>query len=1016
MKIKNILLSIGVALPLAMAAQPDVMDAGAMGFLERGKSMFNSRNYVGAIDQLNQASRMGLTGTAQEEAEFYIALSKFERAERDDLDALIDFIETHPSSELSQWAQIKVGDHYFYRGDWNNALLSYSLVRDGALDGDRQEDLVYRRAYSNLRLGEYERAGQQYNSLANSARYGKAVVFYHAYIDYANGNYESAMKKFIDIASTSQVIGDLAYQASYYIIQIRFHNKEYKRVISGGEQLLSEADNDYFTAELNRIVGESYFHTRDDKQARKYLTAYLNDPQGEPYRTACYSMGVLDYRAGDYQQCIQHMSPATDLDDAVAQSAHLYIGQSRLKLKDVNGAARSFELAAKMKHDMSVRETAFYNYALSQSQGARTPFDKSIDMFEEFLNDYPKSKYKEDVEGHLVDAYMSTTDYNRALTSINHIKVPGKKVLTAKQYVLYNMGVQSLSNNKTNEAISFLKEAVELGSLDKTIFNESRLWLAEAQYRAGDFKNASANQKAYVKQAGGKGENMGIAQYNLGYSLYQQRRYDEALKAFQNAAQSNQLDKQMLGDVYSRMGDTYYYTQDYTAAQESYVRSMEVDSTAPRDYSMYQIGIMMALNKQFEQSIEQFDKMIQECPASTIVPQAMLEKGNAYAAMNNGKDAINTYKSVVKAYPKSVEARRALVQMALVDKALDNVDSAIEAYKQVIREYPSSDEAKAAAEDMKIIYADRGELDQFITFLNGIKGAPRIDVSEMDRLTFEAAEKAAIDDNPSITRMQEYLKNNPNGAYAAKAKYYIARHYYFKANYKEALAGIDEALKAGSDASFAEDAMSMRCDILMRQKQYEQALEAYKDLAEKSSTEDNRMMAQLGAMRASKALDRWTDVKNAAAALLEKGGLNPAEEREVTLNRAMANANLGLTADAMQDYTALARDTQSEQGAQSAYELANLQYKTGSPKDAEKTINQFIDAGTPHSYWLAKSFILLSDIYGKQGRVADARDYLLSLKNNYPGKEKDILEAIDTRLRSLKGTTTRTSTAKSKKK
>ena len=182
-----------------MAAQPAVMNSGAQGYLERGKNMFNSRNYVGAIDQLNQASRLGLAGTAQEEAEFYIALSKFERAERGDLDALIDFIEEHPTSELAQWAQIKVGDYHFYRGDWNNALLSYSLVRDGALDGDRQEDLVYRRAYANLRLGNYEVAERQYKSLTSSSRYGKATIFYDAYIDYANGNYDSAMAKFINI-------------------------------------------------------------------------------------------------------------------------------------------------------------------------------------------------------------------------------------------------------------------------------------------------------------------------------------------------------------------------------------------------------------------------------------------------------------------------------------------------------------------------------------------------------------------------------------------------------------------------------------------------------------------------------------------------------------------------------------------------------------------------------------------------------------------------------------------------
>ena len=897
MKIKNILLSIGVALPVAMAAQPAVMDAGALGYLERGKNMFNSRNYVGAIDQLNQASRLGLAGTAQEEAEFYIALSKFERAERGDLDALIDFIEEHPTSELAQWAQIKVGDYHFYRGDWNNALLSYSLVRDGALDGDRQEDLVYRRAYSNLRLGNYETAEKQYQALAQSARYGKATVFYQAYIEYADGNYDSAMAKFQDIASSTQKVGDLAYQAGYYITQIRFHNQEYNRVISGGKQLLSENENDYFTAELNRIVGESYFHTGNNELARKYLTAYLADPHSDmmillvigfmissfffrmkPYyhRTAGYAMGVLDFNAADYAEAIQHMSIATEEDDALAQSAHLYVGQSRLKLNDINGAARAFELAASMKHDMNVRETAFYNYALSQSQGARTTFDKSIDMFEQFLNDYPNSKYKADVEGHLVDAYMSTKDYTNALNSINNIKKPGNKVLKAKQYVLYNLGMQELHNNRPADAAKYLKEAVDLGSLDKTIYNESRLWLAEAQYQNKDFEKASANQQEYLKQAKAGSENYGIAQYNLGYSLYQQRKYTDALKAFQAAVASKQLDDQMLGDAYSRMGDTYYYTQDYTSAQDSYNKSMEVDKGASRDYAMYQVGIMMALNKQFDQAVTQFDKMITECQGSTLIPQAMFEKGIALVAMNKGDEALAAFKEVVKEYPSNAEARKALIQVAIVNNNMGNEDAAIDAYKQVIKEYPTSPEAQAAADDLKILYADRGELDKLNKFLLGINNAPRLNVSEVDRLTFEAAEKAAIDDNPDITRMQEYLANNPDGAYAAKAKYYIARYNYFKGKYADAIKGLDEALEAGSDASFAEDALSMRSDILMRQGKYEEALESYNEFAEKASGEDNRMMAQMGAMRASKAMGHWDDVKQAAAALLEKGDLNAA--------------------------------------------------------------------------------------------------------------------------------------------
>lgn len=1003
MKIRTVLLSLGLAVPAVLAAQPTVMDSRAQGYLERGLLMYEGHNYVGAIDQLTQASSIGLDGLAQETADYYIALSKFERAEAGSLDALIDFVEEYPESQYAVDAQMKIGNYHFYRGDWENAMLSYSLVRDGGLDADAAEDLEYRRAYCNLRLGETDKAGAIYRTLARTKRYGAATQFYKAYIDYANGDYKNALSKFGDIANTGSAGKELAYQSRYYVAQIQFHNKDYNNVIATGRQLLTDDYNDYFTAELNRIVGESYYHTGDNAMARQHLAKYLANPEGEPYRTAGYTMGVLDFKAGNYTDALEHLSLATDQDDVLSQSAFLYTGQCKLKLGDNTGATMAFEQAANMNCDPRVRETAFYNYAISRASGARTPFDKSIDIFEQFINDYPNSQYKDAVEGHLVDAYMSTTDYARALESINHIKTPGKKVLKAKQGVLYNLGVQALSNNKTQDAINYLKQSVALGSQDKTIYNESRLWLAEAQYRAGDYKNASKNQQEYVSQSGTKSGNYGIAQYNLGYSLYKQQKYDQAKTAFSNAVASKQLTKEMAADAYNRIGDTNYYLQNYTAAQQNYDLAMAEDKNAAQDYPMYQKGIMMALNQQYDEAVKQMDLMLKTYPKSSLAPQALFEKGNALAFAGKPDEALKTFDKVASDYPKSAEARKALLQKAIISKNNNNEEAAVKAYRDVIKTFPTSNEAQAAAEDLKLIYADRGQLAQFEEFLNGINGAPKLDISEIDRLNFEAAEKLAIADNPSISGIQKYLAENPDGAYADKAKYYIARYNYFKGNYKEALKDLDEALEAGNDASFAEDALSMRADILMRQGKYKDALKAYEDMETKAGNEDSRTIAQLGILRATKSLERWNDVIDIANNLTNRGGLNAAEEREVTMNRAIANAKLGNTNAAMSDFAKLAADPQSIQGAQAAYELANMQAAAGKNKEAEKTVNALIDAGTPHSYWLAKSFILLSDIYAKQGKTADARDYLQSLKNNYPGNEKDITDAIDSRLKKLKG-------------
>ena len=1015
-KIKKVLLSALVAAPAVALAQPGVMSSEAAGYLERGRLMYESHNYVGAIDQLEHMKQLPSDASMREQADYYIALSKFERGDESSLAALMKFIDQYPSSQLAMDAQMKVGNFYFYRGQWESALLSYSMVRNRSLDLNSDEDLEYRRAYCNLRLGNYREAERQYHELDHTARYSGASEFYKAYLDYAQGDYSEAEAKFSRIPEDSE----LGLQSQYYLTQIEYNKKRYNDVINKGKALLDQHMNDYFDAELNRLVGESYYHLGNDAEARTYLRRYLNNPEGEPYRTAAYTMGVLDYRDGNYDAVVSDMLHVTDGSDALAQSAYLYLGQAKRQLGDINAANMAFQQAASMDCDRGVKETAYYNYAVGVSKGARTPFDKSVDLFEEFLNEYPNSRYKDNVEGYLVDAYMNTTDYQRALTSINHIKNPGAKVLKAKQNVLYNLGVQALANNRTKEADNYFKQAIAVGNYDNTALNESRLWLAETQYREGNYKEAAKQQQEYVNSIKKTDENYGLAQYNLGYSLLNQNRYAEAKSAFQNAIASKQLSSDLAASAYQGIGQAQYYLKDFSGAQASYDQALRLDKNTSGDYSMYQKGIMMGLSHQYADEIAQMDALVAAYPKSDLAPQALLEKGNAQAQLGKNNDALDTYATLLKNYPKSVEARKGLLQTALINKGLGKEDAAIDAYKKVIRQYPTSDEAQAAAEDMKLIYADRGQLAEFGKFLNSVPNAPKIDVNEVERLTFEAAEKAAIDTKPSIDKMQRYLKDYPGGAYTAKAKYYIARYHYGKGEYNDAMKAIDEALQGGGDASYAQDALAMRSDILAKQGKYDEAIRSYKELAERATSDDNRTLAQLGAMRVAKQVGNWNEVKNLSGMLLDRGGLTVNEEKEVTLDRALSFAQMGNTKDAEAAFRSLAKDPASEYGAQASYELSRMQYEMGNYKGAEQTVNALIEAGTPHNYWLGKSFLTLADVYYKQGNVTQAREYLQSLKSNYPGKEKEIFNEIEARMNKWKGgsssSTSNSSTDNGKKK
>jgi hypothetical protein len=72
--------------------------------------------------------------------------------------------------------------------------------------------------------------------------------------------------------------------------------------------------------------------------------------------------------------------------------------------------------------------------------------------------------------------------------------------------------------------------------------------------------------------------------------------------------------------------------------------------------------------------------------------------------------------------------------------------------------------------------------------------------------------------------------------------------------------------------------------------------------------------------------------------------------------------------------------------------------------NAEKEVLDYINVSTPHSYWLARSFVLLSDVYMKNEKYIEAKQYLISLKQSYQAKD-DIASMIEERLKTLENMT-----------
>lgn len=125
--------------------------------------------------------------------------------------------------------------------------------------------------------------------------------------------------------------------------------------------------------------------------------------------------------------------------------------------------------------------------------------------------------------------------------------------------------------------------------------------------------------------------------------------------------------------------------------------------------------------------------------------------------------------------------------------------------------------------------------------------------------------------------------------------------------------------------------------------------------------------------------------------------------REANFMNARANYSLNNLDVALRDFRKVATEVTTEEGAESKYMVAEILYKTGKPDEAEKVINEFTGQNTPHQYWMARMFLLLSDISIRKGDTLQAKATLQSLRDYYSVEDDGILDDVKAKLDSISG-------------
>lgn len=803
-------------------------------------------------------------------------------------------------------ANLLVRDHRY-----SEALRIYGENDVEPLPADERCDAVLHQAVACIHTRQLQRAEQLLQSIEYEPTHGVDVQYYLGYVYYAQGRHTEALPP-LSAAAASY---DYRRTAPVCIADCQVQLGHYDEAIATLQQWRQQTHATTLASEADRIEGEARYGLRQYSQAIPPLQHYVQSA-ATPARSALYKLGMSQLYTQQYAPAALHLSSsAGTARDVMSQNAWLNAGIAYIQSGHKQQASMAFQQASETDFDPRAQEEALYNYALTLHDGQSMGFGESVTVFERFLNTFPNSRYRQSVSQHLTEVYLSTHNYQAALASINRIRHPDRAMLDTKQQVLCHLGAQKYAEGNFTQARNYLQQSLQIRPTDDAYY-----WKGETEYRLGNYRQAETDLRH-----GQESRYSSYATYALGYALFKQKKYAEALPQFQRYTQGT-TDTSLRADALCRMADCQFVARQYDNAYNTYQQAIDTDRSHA-DYALLQQAFIQGLKGNYTRKVELLSQIDGSNTTSDYAPDALYEKGRAYVQSGQKALAQQTFSTLQARYPQSQQARKATNELAMLLHESGHTEEAVSAYRSVIENHPHTAEAQTALANLKDIYTRQGRVQEYAALAQqaGHALSPR----EIDQMTADAA------------------------------------------------------LRAYSEGNHA------------------QAIEFYKQLEAQTQNTEVRRTAQLGLLRSAHALQDHNLTIKTATRLLDSPRASAELAGEARLLRAQAYMATGDAKQAVADYQTLSRDQHTVYGAQAVVMLAQYAYDTQQYQSAEQVLTPFIDSGTSHSYWLARAFVLLSDVYAKTGRTLEARQYLLSLRSNYTESE-EINSMIQQRLNQLK--------------
>ena len=774
--------------------------------LQKAERLENNGNFEAAYQNWSELDVKDLSLDQKGQRAFKMAYLGLVVGYKEGPGAMRRFVRDYPSAPEVKRAYTTVGEYYFSKGQYANALAWY---KEAEAFQELTEQHQFEVAYAHFKLGNFSEATDFFDALQNSTLYGSSALYYGAHIDYQNKKWQQALSKLgrMDPQQRDEL------EAWGLMADLSFRTNNFEQAAAWGIRALDAFQiagdkRNVNQGSLNGIVGRAYAQMGAHAIALNYLEKAVDKPSrqkegDEPLENQFY-LGQTYAILWQYEKAIEVLAKVK-IDGPLGHKVAYVLAGTYLSLDQKTEALNAYKKACDTEDELPFTAMAYYQYA-KLTYDLRLSYTTVADVLESFIKRYPQDPKRGEVEQWWLSTLLETKNYDQVIAylsapSLLSDHALGIKRQSALQRAYFLKGRQQYDEGLSLSAQTSFKQTQKINA-NSSMGRQAMFWSGVIYGESGAFESALSlfdkltNSKDFKKEP-----EWSMLLFEQAFAHMALKNYSSAQEGFLSyLKQPKPLSKEK--EALLNLADCYFASKAYDSALAQYNNVLAYGGIN-EDYADFQAAMCLAFTQGLEAKTKRLVKFLKTYPNSVYRDRVHLSLGSAYVSLDDITSARDQYTRLISEQKNSPLVASAYLNLGLIADNNSEFEQALNYFKSAVNLYPGTQEAISAVQSARNTFISLGRVQEYGLWVDELDFIS-IDQVALDQASFESAKQAYAEQNDalSIERFQSYLDNYTQGRYVLEAHYFLSDIYWRQQEVTKALYHADFVITADENSSF----------------------------------------------------------------------------------------------------------------------------------------------------------------------------------------------------------------------